>query len=548
MSLNIAAITEAIVAVEPNRPALIHKGVRTSYAALNDRSRRLANYLLSHDIRLRKARAGLDNWALGQDHVGIFMLNSPAFVEAMLGCFKARATPFTINYRYVRDELLYLFKDANPAALIYQGQFAESVQDLLPDFPDIRLLIQVDDGSGAPLLPGAVDFEHAIAAGSPDRPNVQYAPDDIYMTYTGGTTGMPKGVLWRQADCIAANLGGRDRKGAPLPDVAAFVSRAQRSGGNVVIPAPPMMHGAGCHASFGALIAGNAIAVQSITDRLDPDDIWQTVQDVRATMLLIIGDAFGKPLLWAAKRSCYDISSLRFLYNTGAILSADVKAGLLALNPDMHIVDALGSSETGPQAITMTTVKNANLKPQPEFTVASDSCILSEDRTKVLEQDDRSIGWLARTGSVPLGYLGDKARTEATFPVIDGIRYVIGGDRVQRTADGTIQLLGRDSFIINSGGEKIFAEEVEQALKQHPTVQDVTVVGRPSQRWGEEVVALVALMPDSLLDRTSLLTEAARHVARYKLPKAILIVKEVQRGASGKTDIQWARNHAADAE
>ena len=547
MPLNIPAITEAIAAALPNHTAFIHKGRRQTYASVNDRSRRMANVLLKHDIRLRTERDELKNWELGQDHVGIFMLNCPEFVEAMLGCFKARATPFTINYRYVREELLYLLNDAQPSALIYQGQFAATLRDLLPEFPGIRLLIQVDDGSGAPLLPGALEYEGVIAAGSPNLPDADWSADDIYMTYTGGTTGMPKGVLWRQEDCIAANLGGRDRKGKPIRSVTAFVERAKKSGGNVVLPAPPMMHGAGCHASFGALIAGNAIAIQSNTERMDPNDLLQTVQDARANMLLVIGDAFGKPLLQAAEAGDYDLSSVRFIYNTGAILSPDVKAGLLALNPDMRIVDGLGSSETGPQAIAVTAADTPDKDAQTRFLITKDATIVSEDRTRLLATNDQSIGWLAGAGAVPLGYLGDQARTEETFPVIGSVRYVIGGDRIHRTETGSISLLGRESFTINSGGEKIFAEEVEQALQRHRDVADVTVVGRPNYRWGEEVTALVQLRNGATEDRDALLAEAARHIGRYKLPKAFLFVDQVQRGASGKTDIQWARAIADQA-
>lgn len=547
MTLNLADIIEAVATAVPDRAAIIHRGQTQTYAALHDRTRRFANFLLAKGFGLNDERPALKNWELGQDHIGIFMLNSPEFVESMLGCFKARATPFTINYRYVRDELLYLFNDAQPSALIYQAQFTDIIADLAPEFPSIRLLIQVDDGSGIALLPGAISYEDAIAEGASARPNVTWSSDDIYMTYTGGTTGMPKGVLWRQEDCIAANLGGRTADGAPIPDVAAFVARAETSGGYVALPAPPMMHGAGCHASFAALLGGNTIAIQSKPERMDPDDLLATVAETRANMLLIIGDAFGKPLLEAARKGAHDISSLRFLYNTGAILSADVKAGLLALNPKMRVVDALGSSETGPQAISVTSAGNADADAGPQFKITDDSAIVSEDRSQILATDDTSIGWLARTGSVPLGYLGDQTRTEATFPVINGVRYVIGGDRVQRTGGGGIQLLGRESFTINSGGEKIFAEEVEQALKRHPDVVDVTVAGRPSPRWGQEVVALVQVRADATGDRQSLLEEAARHIARYKLPKAFLFVDTVQRGASAKTDMQWARTLVGDA-
>jgi acyl-CoA synthetase (AMP-forming)/AMP-acid ligase II len=545
MSITIASIQEAVAAVVPDRDAIVMGDRRLSYAALTERTRRLANFLLARGVTIRSERSALRNWEVGQDLVGLLMYNGPAYLEAMIGAFKARAVPFNVNYRYVGDELRYLFRDATPTAVIYQARFAEALAPVLEDIPSIRLLIQVDDGTGAPLLPGAVDYEAALASASVEPVAATCSPDDIYCTYTGGTTGMPKGVLWRQEDSIRENLNGRTLDGTALETVDAFAERARGQKQRRNLPAPPFMHGAGCQVALSALLGGNTVVIQDQVEHMDSTDLLRSVERHRVVMLLIIGDAYGRPLLDELQRGAYDASSLRLLYNTGAILSPAVKAALLTTLPRVRLVDAFGSSESGPQGMRISepggAVDGARFQSSPA------TVVLADDLRTELKPGHAGLGWIAKRGAVPLGYLGDEARTRGTFPEIGGVRYLIGGDRVRLLANGDIEFHGRDSFTINSGGEKIFAEEVEHAIKHHPGVADVTVTSRPSPRWGQEVVAIVELSPGSTPDRLALAAEAARHIARFKLPKAWLFVEKVQRGPSGKTDNRWAQSVAGEA-
>lgn len=557
MTLNIAAVVDAVADALPDRAALISKDGHLTYAQLQEKTRRLANFLLSHDVKAHTERAALKNWEIGQDTVALYMLNCPAYIIGQIGAYGARAIPFNVNYRYVGEELEYLFNDARPRAIIYHGQFAETLAGVLSQLGSVDLLIQVDDGSGAALLPGAVDFDAALANASAEKPAATLSGDDIYCVYTGGTTGMPKGVLWRQEDSLAANLGGSDADGAPLPDLDAFVARAQASGGNRVLPASPFMHGAGSQTSIAAWCRGNTVVIQNNVERLDPTDLLETVDREKVNMMLLVGDAFGRPVAQAAGaasadgRARYDLSSVKVVYNTGAVMSPAVKADLLDVLPNARIVDAFGSTETGPQALSVSKRQDATPAKPRRFDTGAGTIVLSEDKTKVLAPGHDGFGWIAKKGRVPLGYLGDEARTRETFPEVDGARYVIGGDRVRRLANGEIEFHGRESFTINSGGEKIFAEEVELALKQHPGVADVVVTGRPSAQWGSEVVAIVQMEPgapqDTADNRQALLDEAGQHIARYKLPKAFLILDRIQRHPNGKTDSRWAQSVAGDA-
>ncbi|MEM7405552.1 MAG: AMP-binding protein [Pseudomonadota bacterium] len=544
MPFNVAAINAAIAATVPDRDAIVFRDRRVTYASLNERANRLANVLLEHDLTLTAERAALQNWESGQDHVALYMYNCNEYMESMLASFKARAVPFNVNYRYVAEELVYLLQDASTRAVIYHAQFAELLAPVLSDLPPMKLLLQVDDGSGTPLLPGAMDYEAALSGASPASPALPLDDDDLYILYTGGTTGMPKGVLWRQADCAVANLGGRMPDGSVVDSLDAFARRAARSKGLRIMPASPFMHGAGSYVSFNAWHWGNTVVVQDVTERLDADDILRTAERERVNMLLVIGDAFGRPILDAARRGDYDLSSLSVIMNTGAILSDPVKDGLIEVMPGLRITDSLGTSETGPQGNVITDASTAGTKSR--FSLMADAEVLSADMTRILTPGDPEIGWLVKRNFVPLGYLGDEAKTRATFPVVDGDRYVVGGDRVRFRDDATLEYHGRESVTINSGGEKIFAEEVEIALKYHPNVIDVVVVGRPSERWGNEVVAIVQTA-DGSEERDGLLEEAGRHVARYKLPKAFLFVAHLQRQPNGKADYTWASAHAGAA-
>ncbi|WP_334144033.1 acyl-CoA synthetase [Rhabdothermincola sp.] len=543
MEFNLAVLNEAIAREIGDREAIVWRDRRITYAQLAERTRRLANVLLDHGFEVHAERDRLAGWESGQDHLALYLHNGNEYLEGMLGAYKARVAPFNVNYRYVAEELRYLLDDAGARGIIYHSAFAPTLEEVRADLPRLELLLQVPDESGHGLLPDAVWYEDALAAASPAPPPVQPSPDDLYILYTGGTTGMPKGVLWRQADIFPAAMGGRDlATGEEWPDLNAVVTSA-RNGGAKLMPAPPFMHGAAHWMAFTAFNWGNTIVLPANTQSLDAADVWATVQAEAVNILLIVGDAFGRPLLDELERGDYDLSSMLMLVSGGAALSAPVKNRFLELQPSLAILDGLGSSETGQQA---SQVSAAGAEATTgTFTPGPGMCIVSEDLTRVIEPPSDELGWLAQKSRVPLGYLGDEAKTRKTFPVIDGVRYSVPGDRANYTAEGLLQLHGRDSVTINSGGEKIFAEEVEQALAHHPAVYDVVVTGRPSERWGSEVVAIVQLRDGFEADVASLIAECEKHIARYKLPKDVVFVDRIVRSPAGKADYRWAREVAA---
>ncbi len=539
MEFNLGDLNEAIAAEVGDREAFVWRDRRLTYTDLAERTRRLANHLAGPGLGCHTERSELAGWESGQDHLALYLYNCNEYIEGMLGAFKARLAPFNVNYRYVAEELVYLLNDAKARGIIYHSVFAPTLQEVLPDVPSLTVLLQVPDESNNELLPGAAWYDDALAAASAEPPDVVRSPDDLYILYTGGTTGMPKGVLWRQGDIFPAALGGRDiGTGEEWPDLEAILANA-RNGGARMMPAPPFMHGAAHWMAFIAFDWGNTIILPDNTRTLDPADVWSTVEREKANTLLIVGDACGRPLIDELERGNYDLSSMLMLTSGGAALSAPVKNRFLELVPTMALMDGLGSSETGQQATQFSTAGAE--ATTGDFTPGVGMCIVDDDMTRVIDPRDQELGWLAQKGRVPLGYLGDQAKTERTFPVIDGVRYSVPGDRANYTADGQLQLHGRDSVTINSGGEKIFAEEVEQALAHHPSVYDVVVTGRPSERWGNEVVAVVQLRDGAKPDVDELLAECEKHVARYKLPKDIVFVDKVVRSPAGKADYRWAR-------
>lgn len=538
MEFNLAQLHEAIAETIPDRECIIFRDRKLSWAEVTERTRRLANHLLEAGLRVRAERSTLENWESGQPHVALYMHNGNEYLEGMLGAYKARCVPFNVNYRYVEEELVYLLDDAGAEAIVYHAQFAPRLASILPQLPKLRVLIQVDDGSGEKLLPGAIEYEDALRAASAERPPLEWSPDDLYILYTGGTTGMPKGVLWRQHDVFVAALGGRRRDGTPVESLDEILERAQspviRS-----LPAPPFMHGAAHWSAFTNFHGGNAIVIQNETERMDPDDVWSTVEREGVAVLLIVGDAFGRPLLDQLGRKDYDLSGLTALVTGGAALSASLKTEFLDKIPHLTIIDAIGSSESGGQGQNISTKDTG--ASTGAFQPGPDTCVLSEDLTRVLEPGSDEIGWFAKGGHVPLGYLGDREKTERTFPTVNGVRYSVPGDRARHLASGVIEVYGRDSQTINSGGEKIFAEEIEHILKQHPAVYDAVVVGRPSERWGQEVVALVRLRDGQQASARQLIDDCGKHLARYKLPKDVLFLDEIVRSPSGKADYRWAK-------
>ena len=537
-TISYAELHEAIAATKPQDECLIFRDKRLTWQDVTDRTRQLANFLTSQGLGCHTERSQLNGWETGQDHLAIYLHNGNEYLEAMLGSWKARVAPFNVNYRYVAEELQYLLNDSQASAIVVHSRFAPLLQEVRSALPQLRVILQVPDSSNNELLPGAVWYEDALAQSPTTKPAAGYHGDDLYILYTGGTTGMPKGVLWRNADAVVECFGG-SKTAASIDEFLVEAVGAMRS-----LPSPPFLHAAGHWIALRTWLSGGTIIVQSQPDRLDADDIWGLVEREKANFLLIVGDAFARPLLDGLEGNTRDLSSLLTILSGGAALSAHLKKEFLEHLPWIMMVDGLGSSEAGGQLSQVSAGTSASTGT---FPLAPQNHILSEDMTQVLEPGHEELGWLAKSGRLALGYLNDPEKTKKTYPVVDGVRYVVPGDRARVTADLMIELHGRDSVTINSGGEKIFAEEVEAAIKAHPSVYDCVVTGRPSERWGNEVVAIVRLKDGASPDEASLLAEAENNIARYKFPKAFVFVTTILRSPAGKADYRWAKQVAIEA-
>jgi acyl-CoA synthetase (AMP-forming)/AMP-acid ligase II len=540
MQFTVPAVLDAVAAAIPDRVLLTQGERRYTYADVVDRSNRLASYLHSRGLGCHTGRSALAGHEVGQDLLGIYAYNGNEFVEALLGSFRARVAPFNVNYRYVKSELQYLLADSGATALVYHAAFAPRVAEILPDLPRLKVLIQIADDSGNELLDGAVDYEDALASSAPEPPPVEPSPDDLYVLYTGGTTGMPKGVLWRQHDIFVTSFGGRNLfDGTVIDSIEALAERAAAGTATKLMILPPLMHGAAQWGVMTALTTGQTVVFASVVDRLDADEVVATIEREGVMVVTVVGDAIAKPLAAAIERA--GSTPLAAVANGGALLTPTTKQRLIDAKPGLVVVDGVGSSETGAQMSHMSApgaVSTGRFKPGP------DTVVISEDLSTVLEPGHDGIGWLGQRGYVPLGYKGDAAKTAATFPVVDGVRYAVPGDRARLVDADAVELLGRDSVTINSGGEKIFAEEVETAIAAHPAVADVVVAGRPSERWGQEVVAVVALADGAVVNADELIAHAATSLARYKLPKAVVFRPVIERSPAGKADYRWAREQA----
>ncbi|MEN8159940.1 MAG: acyl-CoA synthetase [Myxococcota bacterium] len=542
MDFDFATVNETIAAAIPDREAVVWRDRRFTFAQLAERTRRFANFLLAQGLTVSAERSALAGHESGQEHLAIYCYNGNEYLEGMLGAWKARVAPLNVNYRYVEEELTYLFQNSKASVVLYHAEFAPHIAAIRDALPALRVLIQVADDSGNALLSGAVDYEEALAAASPGTPPVEPSSDDLYILYTGGTTGMPKGVLWRSADIYASAMGGRKPDGSEVASLDEVAATAKAGGQLKCLIGPPLMHGAAQWGLFINMGGGHTCHFADDNRKLDPPDFLRTVEREGINTITIVGDAFARPLLDEMARKKHDLSSLLVVGSGGAPLSVANKKELLERLPQATVIDSIGSSETGFQATNpsnkQTGVSTGDFKPM------AGAGVVSADLTRVLEPGDEEMGWFAQKGRVPLGYFGDAEKTAKTFPVIDGVRWSVPGDRAHYRADGSIEVLGRDSVTINSGGEKIFAEEVEHALKHHPDVFDVVVAGRPSERWGQEVVAVVHLRPGATTTRDDLLAEAGKHLARYKLPKHFAFRDHIQRSPSGKADYRWARAQA----
>ena len=542
VQFTVPAAADAIAAAIGDREFIIQGDRRYTYTQITERSRRLAAYLHSRGLGCHTERSELPGHEVGQDLLGIYAYNGPEYLEAMLGAWRARVAPFNVNYRYVKNELQYLLADSGATALIYHAAFAQRVGEVLPDLPRLRVLIQIADESGNDLVHGAVDYESVVASGPTQLPPVEPSPDDLYVLYTGGTTGMPKGVLWRQHDIFMTSFGGRSLYTGELANTYdEIVKRCVEAPATKLMILPPLMHGAAQWAAMTAMTTGQTVVFSTVTGTLDADEVVRTIEREKVLAVTVVGDAMARPLAAAIERGTADISSLAVVANGGALLTPTAKQRLIDVKPGLMVADGVGSSETGAQ---MTHMSAPGAVATGRFNAGPDTFVAAEDLSAILEPGHDGIGWLAQRGYVPLGYKGDATKTAATFPVIDGVRYSVPGDRARHLADGAIELLGRESVCINSGGEKIFVEEVETAIASHPAVADVVVSGRPSERWGQEVVAIVALVDGGSVEGQELIDHAACSIARYKLPKAIVFRPVIERSPAGKADYRWAREQA----
>jgi 3-oxocholest-4-en-26-oate---CoA ligase len=537
----VPAVADAVAAVIGDRELIIQGDRRYTYAETVGRSNRLAAYLHSRGLGCHTERSALEGHEVGQDLVGLYAYNGNEFVESLLGAFAARVAPFNVNFRYVKSELQYLLADSGATALIYHAAFAPRLAEVLPELPALKVLIQIADDSGNALLDGAVDYESAIQSAPPPSP-LEHSPDDLYVLYTGGTTGMPKGVLWRQHDIFMTSFGGRNLvTGECVSSVDEITARVAANPGTKLLILPPLIHGAAQWSVMTAITTGQTLVFPTVVDHLDADEVVRIIEREQVVAVTVVGDAMARPLLAAIEKATADVSALAVVANGGALLTPYVKERLVEALPNAMVVDGVGSSETGSQ---MSHLSTTGAVSTGTFNGGPDTFVTAEDLGSLLSPGHDGMGWLAQRGYVPLGYKGDAAKTAATFPVIDGVRYAVPGDRARHRADGRIELLGRDSVTINSGGEKIFVEEVETAIASHPAVADVVVTGRPSERWGQEVVAVVALADHARADAEELIAHAGKSLARYKLPKAVVFRSVIERSPSGKADYRWAREQA----
>jgi acyl-CoA synthetase (AMP-forming)/AMP-acid ligase II len=531
MTFNLADLFEAAVDAFPEREYLVAGSERRTFAEMDARANRLAHFLAAQGIG-------------PGDHVGIYSLNSVEWVETAWAVFKLRAVWININYRYVKDELRYLFGNADLVALVHQAEFGPQVSDLLPELPDLRLIVTIDDGSDQPLPPGAVPYEEAVASGSPERDFAPRSNDDHYILYTGGTTGMPKGVVWRHEDVFYALGGGVD------PHTNTRVERpeemvAKGQGGQItLLPIAPLMHGATQWSVMGQSFLGNRTILVA---KFDPHTVWGLVEKEKANSIMITGDAMGKPLVEALDDPghSYDLSSLYAVTSSAALFSAPVKDEFFRHLPDIIIVDAIGSSESGNNGMVTMGKDNTAMKSGPTVTALGNTVVFDED-LKPVAPGSGVTGKIARYGDIPVGYYNDPVKTAETFIHVEGVRYAMPGDFATVEEDGSITLLGRGSVSINSGGEKIFPEEVESAVRSHPEVFDAIVVGAPDERWGQRVAAIIQPRADKHPSLEDIQAHCRDAIAGYKVPRQLHVVETILRSPSGKPDYRWAAEIVAE--
>jgi fatty-acyl-CoA synthase len=531
MEMHWATIWESIADVIPNRPAVSNGDVTRSWAEYDQRAARVAAALTAH--------------GLGPDSkVGLYLYNGNEYLEAHYGALKVRAVPINVNYRYLDEELWYLLDNADAEALIFHRSLADRVSRVMDRLPGLKLLVEVDDGEGTP-LDGAVPYEQLLADHGP-MPRIERCEDDVYMLYTGGTTGMPKGVMFRIADLTRSLLLKPMEPRELAPDALAMHESGYHP---TSVTGAPLMHGTGLW--MGALQphTGGAHVVTLTGRTFDAHELLAAIERHRCTRNTVVGDAFSRPIVRAIDESIaagrpYDLSSLRFTISSGAMWTNEVKQALLERVPNMTLEDSMGSTEGG--MASQTTVRG-----EPSETAT----FTAEPTTKVFDEFDREIepgsdrtGMVATSSLVPIGYFKDPERSARTFRTIEGVRYSFPGDMAKIAADGSLILLGRGSNVINSAGEKIFPEEVEEAVKRVGGVDDCLVVGVDDERFGQAVTAVVCLAPGVTLGEDSVIAAAKEQLAGFKAPKRVVFVDVVPRAPNGKADYATARRLAQTSD
>jgi 3-oxocholest-4-en-26-oate---CoA ligase len=540
VEFNLADLFEHAVDVFGEREYLVAKGERRTYAEMDRRANQLAHHLAAEGVG-------------PGDHVGIYAYNSVEWVETLWAVFKLRAVWININYRYVTDELRYLFSSSDVVAMMVDRRFASRVVACGDSLPRLRHLLVVDDGSGVKDGSGGevrgfgqvnvTDYETALEPQSPDRDFAPRSPDDRYILFTGGTTGLPKGVVWRHEDVLFALGGGIDPlTNARIEDPHDLARKALEDNFAITfLPIAPLMHGATQWGVMGQSFKGNRVV---LVDRFDPAGIWGLVGELGVNLVMLTGDAMARPLVEeyevrARTGEPYDTSSLIGLSSTAAVFSPEVKEAFFRHFPNLVMTDAIGSSESGANGIVVLKPGQTAMRGGPTVTAVRDSVVLDADM-RPMKPGTGEIGRLARSGNIPLGYYKDPVKTAEVFIESEGTRYVMTGDLALLEADDSISLLGRGSVSINTGGEKVFPEEVEAAVKSHPDVYDATIVGVPDPRWGQRVAAVVEPRPDCRPDLASIQAHCRKRIAGYKLPRELHVVESLVRSPAGKPDYRWA--------
>jgi acyl-CoA synthetase (AMP-forming)/AMP-acid ligase II len=540
LSENWGTLWESLAASRPDHVAVVLGDTRITWRALDDRAARLAGALAAHGV--------------GHDtKVAQLLYNSPEYLESVYAAFKLRACPVNVNYRYLAPEIVHVLGDSGTEVLVFHGTFADRVAEAAEALPNLRLLVQVDDGT--PLLPGAIRYEDLIASSEPMAP-IERSGEDVLILYTGGTTGLPKGVVWGHVDLWKAMAyPGYITMGIPIPETVDEVSRvaaelhaAGRSPINLC--APPLMHGTALFLALGTFVLGGTVVLLA-NRRYDADELLRLVERERVSQMSIVGDAFGKPIVAALERAevegrPYDLSSLGRIMTTGATMSAEVKRGIMSRATNTAIIDMIGASEGGPFA-TAVTPPGGDPGATAVFTISPNAVVLDDETWEPIPHGSGRAGVLACAGTIPRAYFKDPEKSARTFRTIDGVLHSVPGDYAIVDADGTVHLLGRGSVCINTGGEKVYPEEVEVAARSFPGVADCNAVGVPDDRFGEAVTLVVALQPGASVDHAALIAHIKTRIAAYKAPKHVVEVPELYRSPSGKADYRWARTQAIDA-